>query len=126
MTLGELTHHQQVALAALVETVTMAGGRVTEGETRRIDGIVGELGEATYRSLLEEAETTFADEDELREFLAEIHDQNARELIYGTVLDEVLAEPTAQAVSSEWLDWLRGEWGIEVEIDEAAADDAAP
>jgi hypothetical protein len=118
MILTELNHHQQLALAALVETVAMASGRVTEGEKGRIDGIVAELGEETYRNLLEEAETTFSDEDELREFLSEITDQDARDLIYGTVLDEARAEPTTQAVSSELLEWLRGEWGIHIEVDE--------
>lgn len=118
MTLAELTHNQQLALAALIETVAMASGRVTEGEAKRIDGIVAELGEDVYRDLLQEAEHTFGDEEELREALGDITDQEARELIYGTVLDEAMAEPTAQAVSSELLDWLRRQWHIRVEVDE--------
>lgn len=119
MTLNELTHEQKVALAAMVEAVAILDGDVSEAEGRKIGGIAVELGEKEYRDLLDEAESRFADVDALKAFLVSVENQEARDLIYGTVLDEAMAEPTVDDSASELLKWLAAEWQVEVRIEEA-------
>jgi hypothetical protein len=117
MTLSELTHNQLLALVALIETVAESGDAVTDAEQDGIDTIVDELGEQTYRDLIEEADDRFGNEDDLKAFLEDITDRHARELIYGTVLDEAMAEPTAHGRTGELLRWLAQAWNIAVEVD---------
>jgi hypothetical protein len=118
MTLNELTYEQKVALAAMVEAVAILDGDVSEAEGRKIGGIALELGEEEYRGLLDEAESRFADVDALKEFLGSVKDQEARDLIYGTVLDEAMAEPTVDVSASELLKWLATEWQVQVQIED--------
>jgi uncharacterized tellurite resistance protein B-like protein len=113
MRLTELTRRQQIALVGLMEAVVMADREVTEDEERRIDGIAGEIGDDTYRDLLEEADGLFDGIESLKLYLAGIEDQAARELIYGTVWKEVQADPAMTATESDLLSWLRAAWNIE-------------
>jgi len=117
MTLNELTQEQKIALAAAVEAVAVIDGRVSEGEGRKIGKIADELGDEEYRALLDEVESRFEDIDAVKEFLQSIEDQNARDLIYGTVLDEAMAEPSVDVSTSELLKWLADEWQVKVEIE---------
>lgn len=116
MTLNELTQEQKIALAAAVEAVAVIDGRVSEGEGRKIGKIADELGDEEYRTLLDEVESRFEDIDAVKGFLQGIEDQNARDLIYGTVLDEAMAEPSVDVSTSELLKWLADEWQVKVEI----------
>lgn len=116
MTLNDLTHEEQVALAALSEMSLITDRELAEAEQAQLDEIVRELGEEKFRELLEEAETRFAGEDELRAFLKGITRPEARELIFGTVLNEALLETMPHAQSS-FLEWLAGEWNVPVQID---------
>ena len=114
MTLSQLSHEQKLALVALLELFTMADGTVSEGEVAQINLIAEALGDTEYRALLDETETRFADVEMLKASLATVEERAARELIYGTLLQEVMSAPTASH-RPELLEWLKVEWSVEVE-----------
>ncbi len=116
MTLQELTHEQKVALAALMEIVAIADGEVSPAEKVRINRLVEALGEEAFRDLLTEAETRFTTPEALHAFLGTIEDQEARNLIYGVVLDEAMSTPTPLDLSAGLLRRLAQSWNIDVDV----------
>jgi hypothetical protein len=118
MTLKELTREEKLGLVALTATAVMTDASVSEGEIGKLDEIVNDLGEDTFRELAEEAEERFTDEDALKAFLSAITRQEARELIYGTVLNEALTDTIAHSEAA-FLEWLAKTWNIDVNIQDA-------
>jgi len=112
MEIRDLSQDHQVALAGLVEAVAMSDGVVSEGEAGTIGKMAVALGEDLYRERLEEAEGRFTDLDRLKEYLSTVTDRGERELMYGVVVEEIMAVPVADHASSEILEWLRGAWDI--------------
>jgi hypothetical protein len=113
MELAELNRDEQIALAGLLEFVVLASGHVTEDEQNEIDAIVDALGEDEYRSAVEEVDRRFEDVQAMREFLSTITRQEAREVIYGTVMGAAMAD-SVEGRESALLEWLAAEWKIEV------------
>jgi hypothetical protein len=64
---------------------------------------------------VDEAESQLADPDALKSYLKTLHGQEARDLIYGTVMEEVMNAPSVAHGGSELLDWLRAAWNVRVE-----------
>ena len=120
MTLQELTRDEQLALVALSEVTVISNRTVTDSEVAELDHLVHELGEDLFHTLAEEAESRFADRETLRTFLKTIVRPEARELIYGTVLTEALADSMPHD-ESRFLDWLAAEWNVAVQVDEDPA-----
>jgi len=116
MELTGLTHKEQIALVALMEAVAIADRQMTEGEERQIGRVVVALGEENYRDLHDDAETSCPTLDQLKTYLGSIENQESRELIYGTVLEEALSEPCADHAQFDLMAWLAKEWQIDVEI----------
>jgi hypothetical protein len=117
MELPDLNHEERLALVALLEQVVESEGAVSEAEVAKIERVVGAFGEEEYRRLVEEVDSRFTDEESLKTFLGGIGRQDARELIYGTVL-ETAAEHTVNTPESNVLDWLAKLWNVRVEIDD--------
>ena len=117
MELSDLTHDQHLAMVALAEAVAISDGTVSDAEGREIGRIASALGEDAYRRLLDEAETRLSDRKDLEAFLETIKGQEARELIYGTALEEAMSEPSADHGAAQLLEWLAGAWGIRVELE---------
>lgn len=122
MELSELNKDEQIALAGLLEFVVLASGHVTEDEEQEIDAIVEALGEEAYHAAVSEVDKRFKDESVLRIFLSTIERQEARELIYGSVIEAAMAD-TVEGRESALLDWLAKEWKIEVTYEEPPADE---
>jgi len=93
---------------------------ITENEVARIDEIVETLGEEIFQGLAEEAEQRFADRGALKSFLKTITNPEARELIYGTVLAETLADTTPHEQAT-FLDWLASEWNVSLQVENESA-----
>jgi hypothetical protein len=122
MELRDLTHEERLALVALLEQVVESEAAVSEDEAAEIDRVVDALGEDEYRRLVEEVDARFTDEKSLKAFLSGVGRQEARELIYGTVL-ATATEQTVRPAESDVLDWLAKAWNVRVEIaDEEPAD----
>src|SRR5262245_43088960 len=115
MELTDLTHDERLALVALVETVVASDVTVSEDEQAHIARIAAAFGDEHYRALVEEADRRFPDEPALKTFLAALIRREARELIYGTVLDAALPDLIDRHESS-LLGWLATAWDISVEF----------
>jgi len=74
------------------------------------------FGDDAYRTLTAEADERFVDEPALQAFLGTITRQEARDIIYGTVLDTALANGVDRHESS-LLGWLANAWKITVQFD---------
>jgi len=116
MELRDLSHEERLALVALLEVVLESDRAVSDGEVADIDRVVGELGQDEYQRLVREVDRRFPTEDELKAFLPSITRQDARELIYGTVLDTAI-EDSVDPRESEFLDWLATLWNVRVELE---------
>ena len=125
MEIRDLSHDEKLAFAALLECTLMADGEVSEAERDAMNGIVAELGDAEYRALLDEVDERFSNRTQLKEFLRTVKRQEARETIFGTILDDALAEALDHS-EKELLDWLAREWAIEVEIEPPEVDQHGP
>jgi uncharacterized tellurite resistance protein B-like protein len=122
MELADLNRDEQIALAGLLEFVVLASGHVTEDEQNEINAIVEALGADRYRSAVDEVDKRFPDENALRVFLSTIERQEAREVIFGTVIEAAMAD-TVEGRESALLDWLAQEWKVEVTYEQPPADD---
>lgn len=120
MELADLNKDEQIALAGLLEFVTQASGHVTEDEEHEIDAIIEAIGEDAYRLAVAEVDKQFTDEKALRKFLSTIKRQEAREVIYGTVIEAAMTD-TVEGRESPLLDWLAKKWQVEVTYEEPPA-----
>ena len=118
MELRDLDHDERLALLGLVQFIGESNRDVTDEESATIAQIVAALGAEQYRAIAAEADERFADEDALRAFVRGIGRPEARELIYGAVLEVAMGD-TIQQSESALLDWLAREWRVQVRFDPA-------
>jgi uncharacterized tellurite resistance protein B-like protein len=111
MQLNELDSDEQLALVSLSRVVVRADGAVSPKEGLAIKRIAQALGEATYRALFAQAAELFPDEAQLRPFLATIERQEARALIFQTVLDLAAADEISPE-EGPLMAWLEETWTI--------------
>ncbi|MEI6564307.1 MAG: hypothetical protein WCO42_08410 [bacterium] len=115
MTVNELSRDEKLALVALTEVAVISDRTITDNEVSQVEDIVDNLGEDLFHELAEEAESRFAERSALKTFLATITNPDSRDLIYGTVLNETLAD-TIPHEQAEFMDWLAGAWNLRVDI----------
>jgi hypothetical protein len=96
--------------------VVSADADVSDDEEDQIAHVAGALGDDAYRDLANEADERFPDEAALKTFLGGLVRQEARELIYGTVLEAALPDVIDRHESS-LLGWLATAWKITVQFD---------
>lgn len=111
MTIDKLSHDQKLALVALIELVTLSDGTISEGEEKQIGLISQKLGEESYRALLDETDSRFSSEADLKAFLETIVDRESREAIYGLVMEEVINSPSV-VPQRDLLEWLESHWNV--------------
>jgi hypothetical protein len=121
MELADLNKEEQIALAGLLEFVVLASGHVTEDEQAELDKIVEALGADNYRVAVEEVDRRFPDETAFRSFLGKIDRQEAREVIYGTVIEAAMTD-TVEGRESKLLSWLADEWKVQVTYEPPVGD----
>jgi hypothetical protein len=115
MELKDLNGDERTALVGLVRAVVMADNQVSEDEIEEVEEIVDAFGEEAYQAALDGFEGRFPDEEAFRQFLVGITRQEARELIYGTVLQGAAAD-AIEGGESELLAWLADAWKIELQL----------
>ncbi len=115
MEIQELTHDERLALIALLQLVVGSDGAVSPAERQQLGRVAAALGAEEYDRLADEANARFPDEDTLKVCLLAIGRQDARELIYGQVIEAAIQEGV-NAAESELLDWLGKTWRIRVEV----------
>jgi hypothetical protein len=123
MELTDLDSNERLALVALIEATVQADGGVSEQEAEVLAEIVDALGESAYREAVEAADSRFEDDDDLKAFLQGIRREEARNLIYGTVLDLAMSD-VVSGHESPLLSWLASTWNVEAAIEPSAEDEA--
>jgi len=117
MELADLNQDERTALVGMMKLVVMSDGNVSEEELERVEDLVDAFGEDGYQRTLDAFEKRFTDVDSFQRFLKTVgvSRQEARELIFGTVLEAAGAE-AIEGGEAELLDWLGREWNIKIEI----------
>lgn len=115
MELHELNDDERTALVGLVKAIIFADGRISDDERDEVAEIIDALGEAAYQKHMDAFEERFPDEPAFQKFLKTITRQEARELIYGTILDGAAAD-AIEGNESELLAWLASAWDLEVTV----------
>jgi hypothetical protein len=115
MELADLNQDERTALVGLMKLVVMSDGSVTEDELEHVETLVDAFGEGEYQRTLEAFEKRFTNEASFREFLRKIGREEAREVIFGTVL-EGAGEGALDGHEADLLDWLSKAWNIKIEI----------
>ena len=119
MEIRDLNPDERQALVGLMKVLVMSDGNVTEDELEHVEALVEAFGADEYQRMLDAVATQFKDEAAFRKFLTGITRQEARDLIFATVL-EGAAENALDSNEGELLDWLSSTWNVKVEIDDGA------
>jgi hypothetical protein len=82
-----------------------------------VETLVAAFGEGGYQKTLDAFESRFHDEASFKTFLKGIGRQDARDLIFGTVLDGA-GEGALDHAETSLLDWLVQTWNVKIEIQE--------
>jgi hypothetical protein len=119
MELEDLNQDERTALVGLMKLSVMSDGNVSEEELEYVEDLVDAFGEDGYQSTLDAFEKRFTDSDGFKKFLKTIGvgRQDARELIFGTVLEAAGTE-AIEGGEAELLDWLAKVWDIKIEIED--------
>jgi hypothetical protein len=119
MELEDLNQDERTALVGLMKQTVMSDGSVSEEELEYVEDLVDAFGEDGYQRTLDAFEKRFADGDAFKKFLKGVGTgrQDARELIFGTVLEAAGAE-AIEGAEAELLDWLGKTWDIKIEIED--------
>jgi hypothetical protein len=118
MELENLNPDERTALVGLMKLVVMSDGEVAEDEIEHVEALVDAFGEEGYEATLETFEKRFADEASFRKFLGGIGRQEARDLIFGTVLESA-DEGAIEGNEANLLDWLSKLWNVKIEISDS-------
>lgn len=119
MELADLNQDERTAVVGLMQMVVFSSGDVSEEELEHVEELVDAFGEEAYQATLDAFEKRFPDGDSFRAFLRTIGRQDARDLIFGTVLEAAGAEAVEDR-EAELLDWLAKAWDITVAIESDA------
>ena len=117
MELPDLNQDEQTALVGLMKMIVMSDNEVSEDELEHVEGLVAAFGEEGYQRTLDAFEKRFHDEPSFRKFLQGIGRQDARDLIFGTVLESA-GEGALDQAETSLLDWLAETWNVKIEIEE--------
>lgn len=120
MNITDLSRDEKLALVALTELAVISDRNITENEVAKIDEIVEIIGEEDFQDLADEAERRFAERRSLKAFLATITNPESREIIFGTVLAETLAD-TIPHEQAAFLEWLAAEWKVPIRVESEPA-----
>lgn len=113
----DLNEDERTALVGLLKAVVLADSNISEEEIHEVDEVVEALGEEEYQRHLDRFESKFPDLPSFQRFLETIERQDARELIFGTVLNGAAADAIEKG-ESDLLAWLGKAWNIEVTVTE--------
>ena len=114
--LKDLNDDERLALVALIEQAVEADRTVSAGEEREVHAIVAAVGKKAYEAAAEESDRRFSEDGEkLWLFLGTITRQEAREQIFETLLETVLAD-APRSEETEVLERLSKLWHIKPRI----------
>jgi hypothetical protein len=115
MELPDLNPDERTALVGLLKLIVMSDGQVSEDELEHLETLVAAFGDEGYQRTLDAFENRFHDEPSFRKFLTGIGRQEARDLIFGTLLDSA-GEGVLDENETGLLNWLADAWNVKIEI----------
>ena len=121
MELSDLDQGERTALIGLMKLVVLSDTEVSDDEVDHIETLVDAFGEGEYQRTLDALETQLREPLRFRELLRGISRQDARDLIFGTVL-EAAGEGALEGREAELLDWLSKTWNVKIEIADSVGD----
>jgi hypothetical protein len=124
MELPDLNQDERTALVGLMKLIVMSDGEVSEDELEDVEALVAAFGDEGYQRTLDTFEKRFQDEESFKTFLKTIGRQEARDLIFGTVL-EGAGEGALDSAETGLLDWLAQTWNVKIEIEQDPEEDSA-
>jgi len=116
MELPDLNQDERTALVGLLKLIVMSDGEVSEDELEHVEELVAAFGDEGYQRTLDAFEARFHDEATFKKFLQGIGRQDARDLIFGTVLESA-DEGALDNTETGLLDWLAQAWNVKIEIE---------
>jgi hypothetical protein len=116
MELGDLNQDERLALVALIEATAQADRKVSDEEEGVLAEVVETLGADAYQAAVQQADQRFTGEDDLKTFLQGITRPEAREIIYGTVLELAMAD-VVTGHEPALLTWLADTWQLESRLE---------
>ncbi len=119
MELADLNADERTALVGLMKQTVLSDGNVSEEELEYVEDLVEAFGDDGYQRTLDAFEKRFSDAESFKKFLVSVGAgrQDARELIFGTVLETAGVE-AIEGAEAELLDWLGKTWDIKIEIED--------
>jgi len=121
MELSDLDQGERTALIGLMKLVVLSDSEVSDDEVDHIETLVDAFGEGEYQRTLDALETQLREPLRFRDLLRGISRQDARDLIFGTVL-EAAGEGALEGREAELLDWLSKTWNVKIEIADSVGD----
>jgi len=115
----DLTRDERIALVALLEMVVDSATILTDGDVAQVNEIMAAVGEQQYQDAVAEVDRRFRDEAAVKQFLATITRQDARERIYAAVLEAALPDSINDREAA-LLEWLASEWHTSVRFEPEA------
>jgi hypothetical protein len=115
MELPDLNQDERTALVGLMKLIVMSDGEVSEDELEHVETLVTAFGDDGYQRTLDTFEKRFQDEESFKKFLETIGRQEARDLIFGTVLESA-GEGALDSAETGLVDWLAQTWNVKIEI----------
>ncbi len=122
MELRDLNQDERTALVGLLKLTVMSDGNVSEDELEQIEAVVEAWSEDAYQETLDMFEKRFLDENSFRAFLRTIGRQDARELIYATIVQSAAAE-AIEGGEAALLEWLAQTWAVQVQVQDPDQDE---
>jgi hypothetical protein len=120
MEIRDLNPDERAALVGLMKVIVMSDGNVSEDELEHVESLVEAFGLDDYQRTLDSVEKRFKDDAAFRKFLTGVTRQEARELIFATLLESA-GEGVLEGKEVEMLDWLSATWNVKIEIEDGAA-----
>src|SRR5262249_27368677 len=117
MELRDLNQDERTALVGLMKLIVMSDDNVSEDELENVELLVDAFGEKGYQQTLDAFEKRFVDAQSFRSFLRTISREDARELIFSTVLEGASVD-AIEGPEADLLDWLAKTWNVKIEIEE--------
>lgn len=111
MELKDLNAAERVALVALVHRCVLSDNSLSVTENEDLGLLASAMGEDSYQAVAEVANSHIQNLDKLREVLDAVTNPEARELIYGTLM-EIAIDETVGPGESELLDLVGEVWGL--------------
>jgi hypothetical protein len=125
MELDQLDDQECMILVKGIELAIEADGRASASEAEALEGIVARVGQAKYDAAVARADDEIGDLDEFERRLESITRPEARDLIFGTVLELTLDASTGLAEKPVLTRMARA-WNLQVDIPELASPELEP